>query len=283
MSNVIIKERSYFIKGFYIFKKIYWKLLSYKLKKTKNDQSPIIYLHPFFKIKLRINLKKDVDRGIYFGTFEFENTFLFFDLIKKGDIIVDIGANIGFYSLLAASKLQDGGKVYSFEPSKFIINELKSNIEINNYKNIEVFDFALSDSSGKKDFYRCEDDAYNSLLAKPMQKVVSIDSVDVITLDDFIMMNNISKIDVIKIDAEGLDYEILKGAQQTIMNFKPIIFCEYNSYYLNDKSKAEFIDYLERSGYELRFIKKNRFSFSIENFNQNTTSASEIICIPKYK
>ena len=116
-----------------------------------------------------------------------------------------------------------------------------------------------------------------------MQKVVSIDSVDVITLDDFIMMNNISKIDVIKIDAEGLDYEILKGAQQTIINFKPIIFCEYNNFYLNHNSKAEFIIYLERNGYELRFIKKNKFSFSIEKFDQSITSTSEIICIPKYK
>jgi len=283
--NISNRKQSYFLSSFYIFKKIYLKIFSYILKLKNDNDSVILHTLPFYKIKMWLNLRRDVDRGIYFGTFEFNNAFIFFDLIKQGYVVVDIGANIGLYSLLAAKKLKNTGKVYSFEPSKFVIKELRKNIEVNNFNNINVFELALSNSIGKGELYRCEDDAYNSLIAKPMTKVVSIDSVDIITLDDFVKMNNIEKIDVIKIDAEGLDYLILKGAQWTLKNFRPIIFCEFNSFYLNDKSQRDFITYLEENEYEVFFAKSNKFILRIEKFyiNENNKSASEIICFPTIK
>jgi len=283
--NTIITSRGqkYFLKRFYIFKKIYLKYLLLKLRNIQYNNAPILYKTPFYKIKIWLNLRRDVDRGIFYGSFEFDNAFIFFDFIKQGDVILDIGANIGFYSLLAAKKLQDTGKVYSFEPSKFVLEELKTNIEINKYYNVEAFDFALSDTVGKRDFYKCEDDAYNSLITKPMLKVVSTDVVEVITIDEFVKINNIKKIDIIKIDAEGLDFAILKGALETLKKFRPIIFCEYNNFYLNDNSKTAFINYLEENGYELLLAKKNKLSLSIEKFYQSNKSASEIICLPKIK
>ena len=230
---------------------------------------------------MRLNLSKDVDKGIFSGAFEFDNAFIFCYLIEKDNIIIDVGANIGFYTLLAAKKLKNSGIIYSFEPSKVAIQELQKNIELNKFRNVNVYDFALSDSSGKKEFYRCEDDAYNSLAANPMHKSVSKDIVDVITLDEFVKLNNIKKIDIIKIDAEGLDYSILKGSINSLKSFMPILFCEFNIFYLDENSRREFHNLLKEIGYEVFITKGHKFTLTIENFDLLNNSNSEIICFPK--
>lgn len=276
-------KNSYFLKNYYIFIKIYLKVISFARKLRSRDQSVFLYSIPFLKIKIWLNLKRDVDWRIYLGLFEFSNAFVFYDIIKPGSIIIDIGANIGFYSLLAAKKMQNTGKVYSLEPSKVVLKDLRKNIEVNKYSNIEVFNFAVSDFNGMTDFYRCEDDAYNSLIATPMEKVVSIDRVNVVTLDDFVKMNNIEKIDVIKIDAEGLDYSILKGAKRALKDFRPIIFAEMNILLMNKQHCIEFFNFLIENKYEVQFAKRNKFILNMARFEPLNNFASEIICFPQAK
>lgn len=283
IKNDNILKKQYLFKNFYVFKKIYIKINAYIKKKSLTKKSFILYKIPFTKIKIYLNLKRDVDKGIFLGTFEYDNRFIFCELVKKNNVVIDIGANIGLYTLLAGNKLQNTGKIYAFEPSQVAVKELRKNIEKNKYKNIDTYEVALSDSNEKREFYRCEDDAYNSLIAKPMHGIISKDIVNVITLDEFARLNNLRRIDIIKIDAEGMDYSILKGAQMILMKFRPIIFCEMNSFYLNAKLRGSFIYYLEKLGYELLATKSHKFCLRIEKLDPINYNNTEIICFPKNK
>lgn len=279
----IILNRVFLFKNCYVFKKVYIKINAYINKNNIGNKSSLLHKIIFTNIKIWLNLKRDVDKGIYLGTFEFNNTFIFSNLIKKDSVILDIGANIGLYTLLAAYKLQNTGKIYSFEPSKVAIGELKKNIENNKFSNITTFEVALADTNGEKVFYRCEDDAYNSLNAITMQEVVSKEIVNTITLDEFARSNKLEKIDIIKIDAEGMDFDILKGARFILEKFRPIIFCEINEFYLDESLKENFINYLEKHNYELLIAKNYKIFLQLKKLDVSKDHNSEIICFPKSK
>jgi len=150
-------------------------------------------------------------------------------LLRPGDVAMDVGANVGQYALMAAKVVGNGGSVYAFEPSPNILTKLRYNQSLNELEHLHVIPVALGPSSGTCDFYPA--DGYNqgigSLLyhagdhhgerkTKPIQ-------VEVTTLDAFCANNAISRVDFIKIDAEGYDLEVLKGAVHTLENNQGII------------------------------------------------------------
>lgn len=181
-----------------------------------------------YGFKIKLNLQRSVDRRIYLNSFEKNNLLLFKEKIKTADIVMDIGSNIGIYSLLA-SRVKNV-KIYSFEASKKIFEELNNNIKINNIKNIYTFNYAVSDINGILDFYICNDNAFSSLGSKPMQEVNEIVKIRSITIDDFVKENNIPKIDIIKCDTEGAEYIVFKGAYNSLKRFRPKLFFEYNPF-----------------------------------------------------
>ena len=93
-------------------------------------------MYKYKGLKLLLNLKKDVDFLIYFDSFESKNLKLYQTMIKSGNIVFDVGANIGIYSLLASKSLGKDGQIYSFEPSETAFKRLNINVTLNNFKNI---------------------------------------------------------------------------------------------------------------------------------------------------
>lgn len=254
------------VKNKLLFQKI--KYLSRKdyIKKTE------------YGFNIILDLKKDVDLYFYRGIFEKENLEYFGSLIKPGNIILDIGANIGIYSLMASVKTGNIGKVYSFEPADWAINRLKENIRLNKFENIEVIDKAISDISGISDFFICDDDAYNSIGNKPMREVREVKKVEITTIDDFLSSRSISHVDIIKIDTEGADYLVLKGAKQLLSSSSPpIIFCEYSRKTIDGfhHSLNEFEEYIKGFNYKIFEIQGN----NLIEFNSSISQSNEIVCI----
>ncbi|MBU2544900.1 FkbM family methyltransferase [Patescibacteria group bacterium] len=146
--------------------------------------------------------------------------------LKQGDVVIDAGANLGIFSLFASKKVGPGGKVYAFEPILENRELLRKTIELNKINNIEIIPYAL----GKK-----EEDL---LMSIEMDKLGSSSgffqkgserSVKQISLDKFVEQRQISKIDFIKADIEGMEHELLIGAEQTIKKFKPkLSICTYH-------------------------------------------------------
>jgi FkbM family methyltransferase len=231
-----------------------------------------------FKFKIKLSPKRDVDRLFYLGHFESATLKLFSDMIKSESIIFDVGANIGIYSLIAAKKIKTPGKIFAFEPSEWAFNRLKENISLNSVNSIELINKAVSNYNGKTDFYLCEDDAYNSLGSEPMQKVVAKKIVAVITLDNFCANEKIDKINILKIDTEGADFLVLKGAAGLLSKEQaPVIFCEYNRYTKASKDFElnDMLTFLEESNYHLYELKDN----TLIPFDPVTSKADEIICL----
>jgi FkbM family methyltransferase len=147
----------------------------------------------------------------------------FYNLIDKNNKvnIVDIGANVGLYSLYA--KFLPNSQFYSYEPYKFTYDLLNDNIELNNITNVQTYNIGLSDKKGKTILNVClSQDGLNTMGANPLRfNDIHQVEVEINTLDNIFYNNNI-KVDFIKIDTEGWEYNILQGGEKTIKNINQL-------------------------------------------------------------
>lgn len=174
--------------------------------------------------------------------------------IKPGDIVVDIGANIGYYALLEARLVGKKGKVYAIEPVPKNIELLTKNIELNNYSNIEVFQMAIG-SENKKDFIHIS--KLRNICSMAQQEIYRSTythkvPVQVITLDDF--LKDKAYPDLVRMDVEGYEFEIIKGMKETLKVNNPLkLFVELHLDLLKDKAKS-FLKTLKGFGFEVKMV-----------------------------
>lgn len=171
----------------------------------------------------------------FFGTYINEETAIqvWKHYVQDSRVIIDVGANFGFYSLLSAD-INPNAKIYAFEPSPYILQSLKRNIELNHYQNICIHPVGVSDKSGKFKLYVSDvnNTGMSSLVDRGDYSKYTVD-VDVVSLDEFVVANSLSAIDLIKIDVEGNEFNVIKGMEEIIKIHQPVIFIEL----LNDTLK----------------------------------------------
>ena len=164
-------------------------------------------------------------------------TEIFKKMVKEGDTVVDLGANIGYFTLLAAKLVGKKGKVYSFEPEPRNYNYLLKNIELNGYDNVFATQKAVSDETGKTKLYICPCDTghhtinqYGGIKAhKPdfIDDKKDFVEVETVTLDDF-FKDTKQPVNVIKMDVEGAEMLALSGRDRIIRESKNIkMFVEF--------------------------------------------------------
>jgi len=143
------------------------------------------------------------------GIYEKFETELIKKEIKQDDIILDIGANIGYYTLMFAKLVGENGKVFAFEPDPTNFALLKKNVEINGYKNVVLINKAVSNKTGKLRLFLCENNKGDHRIydSKDGRKFIEIESVK---LDDYFKNQN-DKINFIKMDIQGAEYGAVKG------------------------------------------------------------------------
>jgi len=178
----------------------------------------------------------------------FENSQMYegetFDFIlknlRKGDTFLDIGAHIGFFSIVSSKIVGDSGKVYSFEMNNFNYSHLLAHIRLNNAKNIIPHNWAISDKSGVIEFFNnIDNDGGHSLWdcgkhefnIKSKENPNSIISYS-IAIDDYFDSNR--KVNFMKIDTEGAEVLVLKGMQNLLKRDKPIVVAEVNEFGLKE-------------------------------------------------
>jgi FkbM family methyltransferase len=171
------------------------------------------------------------------------------EYLKKGDVILEVGANIGYYVLVESKSIGKKGLIYAIEPGKENFEFLKRNIQINNVRNTLPFNIALGDKNELKELYVYSEGNFNTFLNKKRNlKLIRKDKIKIIRGDDFLKGKR--KPTVIRMDVEGYEYEIIKGLQKTISSSKNmLIFMELHFGVLS-KNKVNFI---------LNFLKKNGF------------------------
>lgn len=181
--------------------------------------------------------------SVYLNRSEPEQVSEFAAAVKPGNSVLDIGANVGFYSILASRKVGSSGRVYAFEPVERNIRFLNRHIEINKATNVTVVDAACGREAGEAEFFAGPNPAMGSL-----QKVGGESfRVRIITIDEFVAAENISP-DVIKIDVEGAELDVIIGAEQTLRRSRPVIFLSTHS----PELRRECLERLSGLGYKYR-------------------------------
>jgi FkbM family methyltransferase len=210
------------------------------------------------------------------SAWEEDTTKLFEKLVKKGDVIVDMGANVGYFTLLSAKLTGKDGRVFSFEPSPKNFEYLSKNIKINNYANVTAEQKAVSDSSGKIKLFLCPYDTGHHTI-KQQEGIeayrlgrggeVSSINIDAVTLDEY-MKNKSEKVDVMKIDVEGAEALAFSGMKETLTKNRNIkIFLEFFPLLIEKmgSSPENFVNYLLRE-FNVFVIGHD---YVMEKFNKN--------------
>ena len=196
--------------------------------------------------------------------FEFKLLKLLEEYIVPNAIILDLGANIGNHSMYFALK-NNAKMIYAFELQEHVFNILQKNIELNHISNIKTFNIALGKANSFGTFYHSSDprtDWYGGLLNFGSQHIhVAEDSehgqLKIQSLDEVIQQENPPTIDFIKCDVERFEYEVLQGAKETLLKYKPIIFIE-----IMPENIERVFAYLEILGYvKIKDLASNNYLF----------------------
>ena len=242
-----------FVEGILIF-------LFPKFKWTKKLVPPeYLYKRKSYRIAIRdqivyrFDLSNVIDHSLYFFHRYFA-PFQLFLLIKSDSIMIDIGANIGTVALHAAATAKNG-KVYAFEPDSDNYAALRQNIMLNDFENIIPIRKALGEASAQTKLFKVNrfNNGMNRILPDN-SSFRDFETIEVNTLDKEVEQWKPDRIDLIKIDVEGYELHVLRGASATLRKFHPLLVVEVVDVNLknNGHSSTAILEFLKPFGY--RFI-----------------------------
>ena len=234
----------------YYLKKLRDKVASLEILKLYKTITGLYYL-PFFAYQDII--KKDIINNKIWGKFVYD---IAQNYIEENTIVLDAGANFGQLSILF-SQLKKNVEVYSFESSKFIYNTLNKNIHINK-ANVKAFNCVLGNESKKKYFIKKSELTNFSTWGSNKVEIIDNDKVVNFNFEEVPAMkiDDISfdkKISFFKIDVQGYDLNVLKGAKNTILKHKMPIMFEYEKDFEKDFSYKfeDFEKFIEEINYKI--------------------------------
>lgn len=150
-------------------------------------------------------------------------------VLNEGDVFIDIGSNIGLFSLIAAPILGEQGMILAFEPTPYIFNRFQENSQLNGFKNIECRNIGLSDKKGTMSLHTSENgyDAWNSFAPGTDNKLGRTIEVEVSTLDEELEDLDKDRIKLVKIDVEGWEKFVLLGGETFFKKYSPYVMIEF--------------------------------------------------------
>lgn len=182
-------------------------------------------------VKICLYFDSELAKLIFCENYEWHERLFINSFLKPGDVFIDIGANIGLFSLIAAKRIGNSGKVYAFEPNPIVSTRLAENIKLNRFNNIIRIQAAISDEEGEFPFYLSQDgyDAWNSFARPVAGDNFITENVKSIRWDDFAKDHNlIGSVTMMKIDVEGWEIRVLKGAINTLSRKDaPVLIVEF--------------------------------------------------------
>ena len=247
----------------------------------KNNPDQIYKLKNNLKIKIS-NSKLSSSKSLIIqnGKYEQNETFLFKQIIKEGWNILDIGANFGWYSLHFSKMVGNNGNVYAFEPIKETYDELKSNLSLNNIANVKTYKFALGNKEYETNFGIPFFDGGSAATSQNLSFSKKV-KIPVFTLDKIFERESIKKIDLIKADIEGGEFNFLLGAEKMLEKYKPNIFIEIIDMHCNRFGHKPFdvLSYLIKKNYQVFYI-GNEYSDKKENYNMKDLVKPDLKNLP---
>lgn len=223
-----------------------------------------------------------IDKWLYTGgDFEPHIKRIIVAHLKSGDNFLDIGANIGYFSLIAAKKVSQNGKVFSFEPNPIIHQRLLRNINLNHCQNITVYKKALSNTNGFIEFKTPTNELQNSGRSsfRNIEENFKVLEVETIQLDT--ILDELPSIGLVKIDIEGAEYLALEGMRKFLNRDRPKIIMELSDVFLKQlgSSAEQTLKFLDFYNYEFFIIGEDLIKLEERSIVNN--KQHDIFCLPK--
>ena len=161
--------------------------------------------------RLRLHTDSTLGSLIFYQGFEQNERAFLWRYLRAGDVFVDVGANIGLFTVIAAKRVGDGGRIYAFEPATMPRQRLEENIRLNRFANVSAQPFALSDQAGSLVISVPTDghDAWSSLAAPIAGTGIQANRIEAVRWDDFARGHGDLKPTMMKIDVEGWENRVL--------------------------------------------------------------------------
>ncbi|MBT3352895.1 MAG: FkbM family methyltransferase [Nitrospinaceae bacterium] len=197
---------------------------------------------------------------ILYGEYARQEMKYFKTFCAPGDVIVEVGANIGAHTVGLARTVENQGQIIAIEPQPILFHNLCGNISINSLTNVQCLNLAISNVEGITHIPPINYSSENNFSAFFLDDAYTGQKISTKRLDDILRL---SRFDFLKIDVEGMEMQVLEGTERHIKEFKPILFVEN---IFHEKSQA-LIEHLWGMDYELYWCITPYFSE--DNFNQN--------------
>lgn len=220
-------------------------------------------MHNINDYKLILDAGDSLDLSLT-GVYEEQETKFLKEFIKPGWCVVDIGAHIGYYTIMLSKLVGESGKVYAFEPDKKNYQLLQKNIKLNNCNNIITYDCAIAEQNGKANLIISKTNSGGHMLEYSNRGI----PIQTKTLDSFDIKPNF-----IKMDIEGSEYYAIQGMKETLKN-NPTILIEFDAKL--QRYPEEFFDLLKKY-FDLFKITNKK----LLNITEQPKEGINIFCIPK--
>lgn len=243
-------------KPFVLFQKLGWWLgistgFRYLFKTRKMY---FHYPHSSRQYEVQFNLAwKYIERGVASESWCY--SYFRENVVESGDIIIDVGANIGRHTLLFSELVGDQGKVIAFEPDPVNLKTLRTNLKQNEISNVVVEPLCVSDAKGTVVLSGSPLGSPRSSIIRYQKNLRNVQSLQVgsVSLDDFCEEAGIAP-NGIKIDAEGAEWLIIKGMKQIVSRYKPWVFVEIHGRILDELSLNAMLDFFRKEAKKIIFM-----------------------------
>jgi FkbM family methyltransferase len=231
------------------------------------ERFAVVRLDKGFRMKL--DLADPEQRKVYFYGHYHERyeADLVQRLLSGDDVFWDVGANVGYFTLVAATALNHRGQIVAFEPGRNAFARLTENLALNPYRNIQTFAVAVSDREGEAVLHLAGDIADSSASLYPAPRAQSGQEVcRTVALDHVLDSQGLRPPDLIKLDAEGAELAVLHGARGLLADSPPLWLMEMEEKTLAaaGASKAAVADFLTGCGYRAAHLSKGRWYATLD-------------------
>ena len=208
-----------------------------KIQAKRHPNTEVI-INDFGGAKFVCRLSEHMGSQIYWrGAYSGAQLMLLSSQLQPESVFIDLGANQGEFTIFAASLVGNNGRVYAFEPSPPMQQQLLRNVKLNDFSQVYIEPMAVADKPGDLFLYspvgQYEDgtthDGLPSLYAQASTPLSSATKVSVTTLDAWLTQQDLTRVDLIKMDIEGAELPALKGGVGLIQRFRPALIIELNA------------------------------------------------------
>jgi FkbM family methyltransferase len=212
---------------------------------------------------MKLDFRDVLQRGILlYDVWDAATTKLILRNLSPGMLFIDIGANVGYFTLVAAQQVGQLGRVIAVEPNPLVAEQLRQNVARSGLSNAVVVQAACSDSNQRRSLYLANisgtgNTGQSSFSAQNARSEVSVD-VECVTVDQLVEGAKSTRVDLVKIDVEGAEMSVLRGMTRTLTRFRPKLIIEINPERLDSfaTKPGDVIGFIEGFGYRTGEIKE---------------------------